>query len=216
MFFLARYSLSTSPDRLKAPTSGSSVLCEMPFKFDTLSNMEQLIPELSRRMTEEEYLRFGEAAKSKHEFWHGTLIDMAGATTDHVRISSNLIRHLGDKLDGKPCAAYTSDLRGRIKETGDYVYPDVTSPSTDLRDRVEKLDDYQRLESLVEYFLVSQDRARVQSFFRQGDGIWAFGPSNVDLSQTAVFRSLGLEIPLADIYAGIEFPAPQPTPAAEP
>jgi len=42
--------------------------------------MEQLIPQLTRRITEEEYLRLEESAKTKHEFRHGQIIDMAGGT----------------------------------------------------------------------------------------------------------------------------------------
>jgi len=184
-------------------------------------------------MTEDEYLRMEEAAETKHEFWNGQIIDMAGATVVHVEISTNLIRHLGNRLQGKPCKPYNSDLRVRINESGHYCYPDVTvvcgpveyarpdrrttivnpqvvievaSPSSEARDIGEKFDDYRQVPSLQEYFLVSQDRARVQSFYRQSDGVWAFGPSYTDLKQSVKFRSLGIEIPLADIYAGVELP----------
>jgi Uma2 family endonuclease len=204
--------------------------------------MEQRIPEPSPRMTEQQYLRMEEAAETKHEFWNGTIIDMAGATTAHVRICTNLIIGLGNRLDGKPCAPYGSDLRVRVKETGNYCYPDVTvicgppeyahpnrlttvinpqvvlevaSPSTETRDREEKFDDYRLIPSLQEYFLVSQDRSRVQSFYRQDNGVWAFGPSYTESSQSVKFRSLGIEIPVADIYASVQFPPTPPKPVEE-
>jgi len=192
-------------------------------------------------MTEDEYLRMEEEADTKHEFWNGSIIDRVGATVVHVEISTNLTRHLGNRLQGKPCKPYNSDLRVRLNESGHYCYPDVTvvcgpveyarpdrrttitnpqvvievtSPSTEARNIGEKFDDYRRIPSLQEYFLVSQDRARVQAFYRQSDGVWAFGPSYTELNQTVKFRSLGIEIPLTEIYAGMEFPTTQ-TKAAE-
>ena len=186
-------------------------------------------------MTEDEYLRMEEAAETKHEFWYGQIIDMVGATTDHVRIATRLSRHIGNRLEGTPCESLSSDLRVRINESGNYCYPDVTvvcgpikyahptrrttivnpqviievaSPSTAARDRGEKFDDYREIESLREYILVSQDQLRVQTFYRQSDGVWAFGPSYSDLNQAVKFRSLGIEIPLKEIYAGIQLPPP--------
>ena len=129
---------------------------------------------------------------------------MAGSTTDHAQISMNIGAELHLRLKGKPCVAFTSDLRVRVQETGRYCYPDVTvicgpveyalpnrkttitnpqviieviSPSTETRDRGEKFDDYRRLASLQEYFLVLQDKAHVQSFLppgRWGLGVRAF------------------------------------------
>jgi Uma2 family endonuclease len=199
--------------------------------------MEQLVPQLAGRITENQYLRMEEAAETKHEFWNGTIIDMAGSTTDHVSIATNLSSELSIRLKGKPCRAYNSDLRVRINESGNYCYPDVTvicgpveyahpdrrttitnpqvvievaSPSTEARDLGEKFDDYRQIDSLKEYFLVSQDRARVQSFYRQENRVWAFGPSCTDLNQAVVFRTLGAQIPMSEIYAGVRL-LPLPT-----
>jgi len=121
-----------------------------------------------------------------------------------------------------------------VKESGNCCYPDVTvvcgpveyarpdrrttiinpqvvievaSPSTEARDIGEKFDDYRQIPSLQEYFLVSQDRLRVQGFYRQNDGVWAFGPSYTEVSQSVKFRSLAVEIPMVEIYAGVELTA---------
>jgi Uma2 family endonuclease len=182
-----------------------------------------------------------ESAETKHEFCNGQIIDMAGATVDHVGVSTNFIIELGNRLKGKPCNAYGSDLRVRVNESGNYCYPDVTvicgpieyahpdrrttvinpqvviavaSPSTEARDLGEKFDDYRQIDSLKEYFLVSQDRARVQSFYRQENGVWAFGPSFTDLNQSVIFRTLGLQIPMSDIYAGVTLVTLLPSPPA--
>jgi Uma2 family endonuclease len=98
------------------------------------------------------------------------------------------------------------DMAGATTITNPQVVIKVGSPSTEARDICEKFDDYRQIPSLQEYFRVSQDRARVQSFYRQSDGVWALGPSYTNLNQSVKFRSLGVEIPLVDIYAGVELP----------
>lgn len=196
--------------------------------------MEQLIPQLADRITEQEYLRMEESARTKHEFRHGRMIDMAGATTDHVRIATNLSRQIGNRLEGRPCEAYGSDLRVRINESGSYYYPDVTvvcgsveyarpdrrttiinpkvvievtSPSTEADDRGDKFNDYRRIGSLQEYVLISQERVQVETFHRQPEGLWVIGPTVTELNQSVKFRSLDIEISLSEIYARVELSA---------
>jgi len=72
---------------------------------------------------------------------------------------------------------------------------------------------------LAEYVLVDQERARVETFYRQTDGVWAIGPTFTQLDQAAALRSLSIELPLSEIYAGIQFPplsAPATTVATDP
>ena len=161
---------------------------------------------------------------------------MAGGSADHSLIVANVIRHLGNRLDGKPCHVYDSNLRVRITKTVLYTYPDVSvicasrqtdpddltgqtilnprvivevlSPSTEAYDRGEKFGRYRQLDSLEEYILVSQLTPRVEMFFRQGDGTWLFDAAS-ELTGTAKLRSLKIDLPLNDVYAGIEFPAAQ-------
>jgi Uma2 family endonuclease len=197
------------------------------------SVMEQVIPQFSGRMSEQEYLLFEETATTKHEYRDGQVVDMAGSTFDHVAIASNLIGRLMEHLVGKPCKPYGSDLRVRVSESGNYCYPDVTvicgppsfshadrrttvtnprviievtSGSTESDDRGRKFNDYRRLASLEEYILVAQDRASVETFYRQPNGVWAIGPTFAQTDASVPFRSLSIEIPLAEIYAGVEFP----------
>lgn len=204
--------------------------------------MEQLIPKPSRRVTEDDYLRMEDSAKAKHEYRQGEIVDMAGATTDHIRIARNLGRQLGNRLEGSPCEPLGSDLRVRISESGNYCYPDmtvvcgplqyahperrtvitnpkliieITSPSTEADDRGRKFTDYRTIQTLEEYILISQERAQVETFYRQSDGVWAIGPTITGLDRSVRFRTLGFEIPLTEIYAMVEFPPervmPDPT-----
>ena len=64
---------------------------------------------------------------------------------------------------------------------------------------------------MQEYLLVAQDQPRVETIYRHPDGIWAFAPWAEGLDATLRIRTLGIEVPLAQIYAGVSFP-----PATEP
>jgi len=194
--------------------------------------MEQLNPPRKSRFTADEYLQIEEVSQTKHEFRNGQIIDMAGGTFDHALIASNMLSAITTRLKGKPCNALGSDLRVKIPGKPHYCYPDVTivcgpprfdppdrkttitnpqivievsSPSTIEDDRFDKFDDYMRIDSLQEYILVAQDRMRVKSFYLQSDGIWAIGPTHAEPDASVTLRSLGISIPLTEIYAGIDF-----------
>ncbi len=163
------------------------------------------------------------------------MIEMAGGTFEHAAIAANLISKITAKLEGKPCRALGSDLRVRISDFGHYCYPDVTivcgppifdppdkrttivnpqlvieisSASTAADDRGDKFYDYMSIATLQDYLIVSQDRARVDTFYRQSDGIWAIGPSFEGLNAEVVFRSLQIPLALSEVYAGVVFPDP--------
>jgi Uma2 family endonuclease len=169
----------------------------------------------------------------------GEAIAMAGGSEMHALISANFVRELGNALKGKPCRVYSSDLRVRIQGTPLYVYPDVsvicgptqfdseaspksvlnpklivevTSPGTEAYDRTEKFKKYLRVESVDEYVMVSQNMAWVDVYTRQADGVWLFQPVH-GANAVVPLRSLGVTLPLSEIYAGVEFP-PEPSPPA--
>jgi Uma2 family endonuclease len=195
----------------------------------------------SRPYTVDEYLRRERDSAEKHEFDDGRIIAMAGATRVQVLIASNAVAELRNRLKGKGCVPYGSDLRIRVAGRPKYVYPDVSvicgepkadpddrhgesflnprliievlSPSTEKYDRNGKLDRYRGIESFREYVLVAQDSARVQLFYRQPDGTWAFDVA-VGLEAMARFRSIDVEVPLSEIYAGVQFPPEPPEPGA--
>ena len=181
--------------------------------------------------TPDEYLRLERAADHKSEFVNGRIYSMGGASRAHNAIVFNLAREVGTQLRGRPCEAFVSDMRVKVRHTGLYTYPDlvalcdeprfedsavdtllnpsviveVLSDSTEKYDRGEKFAHYRRLESLREYILVSQDRRRVERYVRHGDG-WVL--TEVSGEASLVIETLGCTIPLADLYDRVEFPAP--------
>lgn len=182
----------------------------------------------------DEYLAFERAAETRHEYHAGEVVAFAGATREHNLITATASRLLGNQLDGKPCEVYVADMRVRATPAA-YVYPDVVvvcgeprfaddefdillnptvlvevlSPSTEARDRDEKLQYYSSLESVRDYLMIASDKVRVDHYVRQSDNEWKlrlyFGLSDqVDLT------SIDCKLVLADIYAKVNFP-PKPT-----
>ena len=62
--------------------------------------------------------------------------------------------------------------------------------------------------------LISQDEPRVETFYRNADGVWSFGPTVTDLAGSVHLRSIGVDLPLAEVYARVAFP-PRPAGPAD-
>ncbi len=198
--------------------------------------MEQPSPSApDRRYTVQEYLTLEEASVVKHEYRRGRIVAMAGGTHAHALVAMNLGGELRSRLRDTPCIVTGSDVRVRVSATASYCYPDlsvvcaesvfdppdrsvtllnpqvvveVLSPSTAESDIGGKFDDYMRIDSLQEYVLVAQNRPWARSFHRGPDGLWAIGPLVEGLQATLAFRSLGIDVPLAEVYAKVRLPPP--------
>lgn len=137
------------------------------------------LPEADIYVSVEDYLAAEELSDVKHEYLAGAVYAMAGASRAHNQIAANLLRHLGNQLQGKPCAVLGSDMRLRIRKSdvSFYYYPNVTvdcsgskkdeveepsvifevlSPATDRADRGDKLTNYHAIASMRVYVLVNQ------------------------------------------------------------
>lgn len=193
------------------------------------------LPQAKRYITPEEYLRIERAAEFKSEYYDGEMFAMAGTTRWHARITTTVTSALLSLLRGGSCFPYGSDLRVNIPSTKLYTYPDITvicdpfesldetedtvtnprvivevlSDSTEAYDRGKKFAHYRTLISLQEYVLISQKSALVEVFARQGDRTWKLTPVS-GLDGTARLESLGIEVPLSEIYEGVVFPEAAP------
>ena len=83
---------------------------------------------------------------------------------------------------------------------------EVVSASTSEADRVDKLTEYTEIESVQEYWICEQERALVTRYVRGEAGWLVHFASGLD----GVIRSerFGVEIPLTDVYALVEWPVP--------
>jgi Uma2 family endonuclease len=194
------------------------------------------LPAEKRRCTVTQYLQAERQSLEKHEYRDGEVLLMAGGSLHHSLVTANVIVGLGNRLKGKPCRVFESNLRIRVGRKVYYTYPDasvicgtpqidpsdpdgetvtnprllveVLSPSTAAYDRGEKFDRYREIDSLQEYVIVWQSAPRVETFFRQSDGTWLLSAAT-GVDSSARLRSLNIDLPLAEVYAGVEFP-PEP------
>lgn len=180
------------------------------------------MPEPAARQSCAEYLEMEASSEEKHEYVDGMIHAMTGVTPEHSRLALSFGRLLGNALQGRPCAVFTSDARIRILATGRSTYPDlsvvctriehalddphsitnpvvlveVLSPSTESADRGDKWRHYQRLPSLQEYVLVGQEVRRVEVFRREGD-FWTYRAVE---DGAVTLESLGVSLVLDEIY----------------
>lgn len=189
-------------------------------------------PAEKTRYTVAEYLELEAKSPTKNEFHDGEILAMAGGTFQSSRIAMNLAALLVTRLRGSKCAPLDDNMRVRIGNRPDYVYPDqsivcgepifdaddtnqttilnpsvvieILSPSTEAYDRGEKFELYRQIESFREYVLVSQKGPSVETYFRQDDGSWRIGNAQ-GLDAVAKLASVGIGLPLAQIYEGVTF-----------
>ncbi len=184
-----------------------------------------------RLWTAQEYFHWERQQERKHELHKNRIYAMAGVSRWHNEINGNLVAFFFTRFREKQCRAYFNDLRLAVDWQSTYTYPDlvvvcgrplflpgvkpdtltnptlifeILSPSTEYIDRNFKLESYLRLESLQGYFLVAQDAPQIEAYICADDGGWR-QELVVGLEATLWLDMLGCAIPLAGIYAGLEF-----------
>ncbi len=180
-----------------------------------------------RQMTVEEYFAFDEASEYKNEYIDGEAYPMTGGTAYHAEIMLKVGFALQLRLRGGDFHFYSSAMRVRVSPAR-YLYPDlsvvrgepeldeqainlfnptlvaeVVSPATADRDRGSKRDLYQSIRSLQVYLIINQFKAQVEVDSRQ-DRRWQ-SQEYAGLDAIVPLPALDCELPLAEIYAGIEF-----------
>ena len=176
-------------------------------------------------MTYSEYLAAEAVAEVRHEFLNGEVWAMAGGTIEHGALAMALGRELGVALRGKPCRAFSSDVRVRIPETDLATYPDlsvvcgkletaaddkdaitnpivlveVLSDSTEAYDRGAKWAHYRRIASLRDYVLVSQAERLIEVYRRTEGG--RFELYEARAGETIELASIGARLDVNAVYA---------------
>jgi Uma2 family endonuclease len=88
--------------------------------------------------------------------------------------------------------------------TAPALIAEVLSPSSATLDLGDKAAEYLRLPSLVTYLVLSQDEIKVWVYLKGSDQ--HPGPKVITGASAAIgVPSLGIDLPLAEIYAGVEF-----------
>ncbi|MDX2178466.1 MAG: Uma2 family endonuclease [Bryobacteraceae bacterium] len=180
--------------------------------------------------TPEQYLERERWSEEKHEYFEGQIILMAGGMPRHSLIINSVSAAVTRRLpeDG-PCFGFNSDLRTNVHWDGLITYPDfqvvcgeleftddrrdtitnptfvveVLSPSTARHDRGRKLDYYKGCDSIREYLLIDQTPVDIEHGWRVASGGWNTETVR-DLSATIRLDSIGIEIPVKEIYRGTQ------------
>ncbi len=170
----------------------------------------------------------------RYELVDGDVHATGGGTLAHDLIANNLQRELATQLRGGPCRPYGPDVKVATG-TGTGRYPDalidcgrfvpgalqtqepiaafeVLSKSTAWIDQNLKLRDYDATQTIRHYVLISQDEPRVMVYTRGDDGRLDLRGAMLvtGIHETVALPGVGLSLPLADFYEGIEF---EPNPA---
>jgi Uma2 family endonuclease len=197
------------------------------------------IPKQVKLYTPQAYYALERDADYKSEYYKGEIFAMSGGSARHSLISINIGREIGNRLKGKPCRAYESNLRMKVLATGLRTYPNVsvycgplefddedpgvetaTNPSvlfevlsktTEGYDRGQKADNYRQVRTLQAYVLVAQSAPHVEIYERQPTRHWLLREEK-GLGATLSIPAIGADLPLSEIYDGVDFSAPEPGP----
>ncbi len=181
----------------------------------------------------EEYLAAEERSDTRHEYWNGHIVAMAGGSPTHADISRNLMIGIGGKLRHSGCYIRSSGQRVRTPN-GLYTYPDlviscksefdrttllnpivlieVLSESTEDYDRGSKFERYSKISSFREYVCVAQDRVYVEHHVRDlaNSEIWMLRRLERLSEQVTIKLPCGhVDIAMESIYDDLELGLPR-------
>jgi Uma2 family endonuclease len=181
---------------------------------------------LRQPMTLPEFLAWEERQELRYEFDGVGPVAMTGGTYEHDAIQVNLIRALANLLAGKPCRTHGNSIK--VEVMGSIRYPDafvtcgpvkrgstvlhepvvifeVLSKGTARTDRLVKNREYAGTASVRRYVMVEQGAMGATMFERIG-GEWV----GRILTGNAVIGmpEIGIELPMPELYDGVEVPDP--------
>lgn len=187
-------------------------------------------------MTVEDFLALDrEKLDRKYEFRNGQMVAMAGGSNNHTLMIGNIHAAIHNHLRTSPCAVFSE---GTLKIEDECYMPDVMvtcdeqdltenktyiehpklvvevlSPSNEKDDRVDKVWIYAQCLSIQEYILVNWDLMLVQKMTRKGTGVsdrYQWLDTWYHPGETVELETIGLTIPVEDIYAKVNLPPLDP------
>lgn len=99
------------------------------------------LPQSHTRYSMEEYLALERESEERHEYLDGQIYAMAGESPEHGAICTNINGQLYSQLRGRPCQAFSKDMKvrsGPIPQPGQtmkglFSYPDLLVVCGELR-----------------------------------------------------------------------------------
>ncbi len=179
-------------------------------------------------MTAAEYFTWEADQTGRHDYYHGEVFAMAGASDDHNTAAGNAFVALKSHLRGTPCRVFMSDMRLELAENSHYSYPDVfvtcdprdaapdashlkkypklvvevISPSTSEYDQGRKFEQYRQIVGLDEVLFIDPVRRSVELFQRtQEASQWLLIPAPE--GGGVHLRSVNMDVTIATVFEGI-------------
>lgn len=173
----------------------------------------------------EEYLDIESESPIRHEYRRGLVYAMAGGTDNHDRIALNFLTIVNLQLGNSDCRFHSGNVKVNYRDDF-YYYPDafvtcdprdrdnryikrypkliveVLSSSTQAFDLGDKAKDYQQMDSLEEYLLISQQHQRVECRRRTDANKWE--TTVYESGDRIVLSSIDLAFDIAELYRGID------------
>lgn len=192
---------------------------------------------MQRKYTVEEYIELLKNSDERFEYFDGEIVSMAAGKIAHGGIAANIVGELRSRLADRPCQVFGGDTAIKTVRAFPFRLPDVSvvcgeleieeyqgiemllnpllicevlSSTTGNYDREEKFLVYQAIESFQEYLLVEQQRPHITRYVRQPDGQW-LRADIIGLESEVRLESLGVTLPLSELYRRVKFPALEAT-----
>lgn len=183
-----------------------------------------------RLMSAEDFLLWESEQPYKYELIDNRIYPMPGSSPPHNLINFDLAFVLTRRLESQGCQVFGIDIQLQVDPASTYTYPDVIvvcgeaqfnygllppklenptllfeiiSPSTESRDRNQKLEQYLQIPSLTGYFLVAQDKPLIEAHYRTGDDWQTVKIAGLESSLDIPVPDC--EIPLSEVYRRVRF-----------
>ncbi len=185
------------------------------------------VSEQFSRFSPEEYLIWEEQQEYKHEYLDGEVYAMTGGSVNHGQLAANFIALLKNHLRGGGCKVLSSDVKVKIQNSNEFVYPDVSitcdqrdrsltkyicfpciivevlSPSTESYDRGKKFKFYRQIETLQDYILVNPNQIEIDSYSKISQNKWEM--TNCGAGESIELKSINLTFSIEQLFEDIVF-----------
>jgi Uma2 family endonuclease len=181
---------------------------------------------LRKPWTQEEFFSWAERQDTRYEFDGFQPVAMTGGSLNHDRITGSLQVALRTRLRGNPCEPFgpnagvktinkavrypdalvtCSKVDGKSRLVpGVVVIFEVVSPSSGQEDRILKVREYAAVPSIQRYIIVESTSIGLMVLERQSpDQPWK--TDTLTAEGTLHLPEINIEIPVAEIYDGIDF-----------
>jgi Uma2 family endonuclease len=180
-------------------------------------------------MTRDQFFDWAEAQDSRYEFDGFQPVAMTGGNLNTNRIAFNIHTALRGRLKGSGCEPFGLDAG--VATIGDIVrYPDavvtcspaqgesrlvlnpvvvfeVISPTSGPMDRIIKVREYAAVASIRRYVIVESASVGLTVHERQAAG-QSWTVSTLVADDVLPLPDIGIEVPVAELYEGVDFPPP--------